>query len=90
MKFTKAACFAAAAVLALSTSGQAAAAGIQIDGNGRQAAPANTTAYGIAIDPDGLAYRIAIDPNGRAAGAGLDPDGRRWLSSLLHRWFGWA
>ncbi len=90
MKFTKAACFAAVAVLALSTAGQAAAAGIQIDGNGRQAAPTNTTAYGIAIDPDGRAYGIAIDPNGRAGGAGLDPNGRSWLSSLLHRWFGWA
>ena len=90
MKFTKAACFVAAAMLTLSTAGQAAAAGIQIDGNGRQAAPANTTAYGIAIDPDGRAYGIAIDPNGRAQGIGIDADGRSWLGSLLRRWFGWA
>ena len=90
MKFTKAACLVVAAVLTLSTASQAAAAGIQIDGNGRQTPATNTTAYGIAIDPDGRAYGIAIDPNGRAGGSILDPDGRSWLSSLLHRWFGWA
>ena len=90
MKFTKPACFAAAAMLTLSTAGQVAAAGIQIDGNGRQAAPSNTTAYGIAIDPNGRAYGIAIDPDGRAGGSIIDPIGRGWLSDLMHRWFGWA
>ena len=76
--------------MALSTAGQAAAAGSQIDGNGRQSPATNTTAYGIAIDPDGRAYGIAIDPDGRGGGSILDPDGRGWLSNLLHRWFGWA
>ena len=53
MKFTKAACFAAAAVLALSTAGQAAAAGIQIDGNGRQA--------GAGLDPIGRRHSKSKD-----------------------------
>lgn len=90
MKFTKVACFAAAAVLAVSAAGQASAAGIQIDGNGRQACAAQTTGYGIAIDPDGRVYGIAIDPDGRATGCGIDPAGQNWFKDLLRRWFGWA
>lgn len=95
MKFARTALLAAIAAATLASAGQAAAAGIQIDADGRQVA-ANTTGYGIAIDPNdrqggrhATAHGVTTDPNGRAAGSILDPDGRGWLGSLLHRWFGW-
>jgi len=105
MKLAKSASLVAAALLTLSTAGQAAAAGIQIDGNGRQAAASNTTAYGIAIDPDGrTACATANTSNpgafpwqlgGRAAPGACNARGAAidaWGKSgleLLLRLFGW-
>lgn len=90
MKFARAGVAAVAAVLVLSVAGQVSAAGIGIDGNGRQV-QAGTTAYGIAIDPDGRAYGIAIDPDGRPVRGGVEaePARQNWLARLLHSWFGW-
>ncbi len=93
MKFTKAACFATIAMLALSTAGQAVAAGSSLDPWGRQGGsvidPIGRQG-GSVIDPIGRQGGSIIDPVGRDSGAGYDPNGRSWLSDLLRRWFGWS